>query len=163
MYCNVSVVNTGGNPEGKGCPGTTCKNAVTEGVACLKYNHMKFVNFFCLFVVKEWNDKKNVLVKLTGFHFTHTKIQTLIPKLLFVKFLRITTKGELEVVFIFCNYCFLSLPCSSSWSIISVILDICCPLSLKRHRHFPASLVFLIHTLLQTFLPDCTMASDTCR
>lgn len=107
--------------------------------------------------------KKNVLVKLTEFHFTHTKIQTLIPKLLFVKFLRITTKGELEVVFIFCNYCFLSLPCSSSWSIISVILDICCPLSLKRHRHFPASLVFLIHTLLQTFLPVCTMASDTCR
>lgn len=58
MYCNVSVVNTGGNPEGKGCPGTTCKNAVTEGVACLKYNHMKFVNFFVCLLLKSEMTKK---------------------------------------------------------------------------------------------------------
>lgn len=36
-----------------------CKNAVTEGVACLKYNHVKFVNLFvCLLLKSEMTKKK---------------------------------------------------------------------------------------------------------
>lgn len=159
MYCKVSVVNNGGRPGGRGCLGTVCKNAVAEGGVCPKYNHLKLIKYFFCWRVKL---QKSVLVKLTGFYFTYIQAHAH-TKLLFVKFLRITTKGEREVVFMFCNYCFLSLSCSSFWSIIFVTLDLFWSLNLKKHRRFPASLVFLIHTLLQTFHPVCTMASDTCR
>lgn len=46
MYCNVGVVNNVGNPKGRGCLGTVCENGVTEGVACHKYNCLKFVKYF---------------------------------------------------------------------------------------------------------------------
>lgn len=61
------------------------------------------------------------------------------------------------------NYCFLSLSCSSFYSIVFFILDLFWFLNLKKHKHFPASLVFLIHTLRHTFPPICTVVSGICR
>ena len=120
-----------------------------------KVLHVRNATIWNLLNIGEWNLWKNSLIQLTGSYFTYIQTHMLIPKLSFVTLLRITAKGEIGVVFKFCNYCFLSLSCSSFWSIIFVILDVFWALSLKKHKHFPSSLLFLIHNLPQTFLPVC--------
>lgn len=141
----MNVVNIMGNPEETECLGNACENA-TRNTA--------FWNLLIFLLLKCGINNKKWFGKICGILFQTYKNTLAYTKTFLMKFLQITTKWVIEVVaiFMFCHYCFLSLSCSSFWSIIVAILPLYWSLCPKKHRAFPACLAAFRHIFLQTFL-----------